>query len=82
MPAPAISVIVPIYNVEKYLGKCLMSLKKQTFKDFEALLIDDGTPDNSMAIAEKFAADDKRFIIFHKENCIKFIHMIIVHTLY
>ena len=68
MPAPAISVIVPIYNVEKYLGKCLMSLKKQPFKDFAALLIDDGTPDNSMAIAEKFAADDKRFIIFHKEN--------------
>ncbi len=68
MPTPAISVIVPIYNVEKYLGKCLMSLKKQTFGDFEALLIDDGTPDNSMAIAEKIASDDKRFMIFHKEN--------------
>ncbi len=68
MSNPKVSVIVPIYNVEKYLAKCLFSLVKQSFKDFEVLLINDGTPDNSMKIAEKFADKDKRFIIFNKPN--------------
>ena len=65
---PKVSIIVPIYNVEKYIGRCLMSIKKQSFKDFEVLLINDGTPDNSMRIAEKFANADKRFVIYNKEN--------------
>ena len=51
---PKLSIIVPVYNVEKYLEKCLNTVKNQTFKDFEALIINDGTPDNSMKIAEKF----------------------------
>ena len=63
---PKVSIIVPIYNVEKYIGRCLMSIKKQSFKDFEVLLINDGTPDNSMRIAEKFANADKRFVIYNK----------------
>ncbi len=68
MSEPKVSVIVPIYNVEKYLDKCLRSLQEQTFRDFEVLLIDDGTPDNSMAIAQRFADADPRFLIFHKQN--------------
>lgn len=68
MKTPKVSIIVPIYNVEDYIGKCLLSIRKQTFKDFEALLINDGTPDGSMEIAQKFAEADKRFIIYNKEN--------------
>ncbi len=68
MSNPKISVIVPIYNVEKYLDACLSSIQKQTFKDFEVLLINDGTPDNSMEIAQKYADADKRFTIFNKTN--------------
>lgn len=68
MHKPKVSVIVPIYNVEKYLDKCLSSLKSQTLTDFEALLINDGTPDESMKIAEKYAVDDSRFIIYNKKN--------------
>lgn len=68
MASPEISVIIPIYKVEKYIEKCLESVRRQTFGDFEALLINDGTPDGSMEIAERFAADDPRFKIFNKEN--------------
>ena len=63
-----ISIIVPIYNVEKYITKCLESVKKQTLTDFECLLIDDGTKDNSIEVAKEVTKDDKRFIYYHKEN--------------
>lgn len=63
-----ISIIVPIYNVEKYIGRCLSSIRRQTFRNFEVLLIDDGTPDNSMQIAQKFADADPRFTVYHKKN--------------
>lgn len=63
-----ISIIVPIYNVEKYIAKCLESVKKQTLTDFECLLIDDGTKDNSIEVAKEVTRDDNRFIYFHKEN--------------
>lgn len=65
---PKISVIVPIYNVEKYIGRCLRSIKNQTFKDFEVLLIDDESPDGSAAVAEAFCREDDRFRLFHKKN--------------
>ncbi len=68
MSAPKISVIVPFYNVEKYIGKCLKTIQNQTFTDYEVLLIDDESPDNSQAIAEKFVETDPRFKIFHKKN--------------
>ncbi len=68
MQNPKVSVIVPIYNVEKYIDKCLSTLKNQSFRDFEVLLINDETPDNSMQIAEKYASDDSRFLIFSKKN--------------
>ena len=65
---PKISVISPIYNVEKYLRRCLDSVANQTFKDWQAVCVDDGTPDNSAKIAEEYAKKDKRFVVVHKEN--------------
>ncbi|MDW3024300.1 MAG: glycosyltransferase [Alphaproteobacteria bacterium] len=65
---PAISVIIPIYNVEKYLRRCLDSVKNQTFQDWEAICVNDGSPDNSAAILEEYAAMDARFKIVNKEN--------------
>ena|GEM_PF-1700793 len=58
---PAISVIVPIYGVEVYLPDCLRSIADQTFTDFEAILVDDASPDGSAEIAERFASEDSRF---------------------
>lgn len=65
---PKISIIVPVYGVEKYIAKCIMSIKNQTFTDFECLIINDGTKDNSIEIALQTIKDDARFIIFNKEN--------------
>ena len=62
---PLISVIVPLYNVEKYLTRCLDSLCRQSFKNIEILLIDDGSSDRSGEICEHYAAQDKRFKVFH-----------------
>lgn len=62
------SVIVPIYNVEKYLPQCIESVLSQTFKDFELLLIDDGSPDNSGVICDDYAKKDNRIKVIHKKN--------------
>ncbi|MFD8262954.1 CDP-glycerol glycerophosphotransferase family protein [Streptomyces griseoluteus] len=66
--APRLSVIVPIYNVERYLPACLDSLAAQTFQDLEVLMVDDGSPDDSAAIAAEYAARDERFHLIRKEN--------------
>ena len=63
-----ISIIIPVYKVEKYLRMCLDSIINQTFTDWEALLIDDGSPDNSGVICDEYAAKDSRFRVFHKSN--------------
>lgn len=65
---PKISIIVPVYNVEKYLRECLDSIISQTFTDWECLLIDDGSPDKSGEICDEYAAKDSRIRVFHKEN--------------
>ena len=65
---PKISIIIPMYNVEKYIRRCLDSVQNQTFKDWQAICVDDGSPDNSGKIAEEYAAKDSRFIVVHKEN--------------
>ena len=65
---PKISVIVPVYNVEQYLTRCIDSILAQTFTDFELLLIDDGSTDNSGKICDQYAKTDSRIRIFHKEN--------------
>ncbi len=65
---PLFSVIVPIYKVEKYLPKCLDSILKQTYKNFELLLIDDGSPDKCPKICDAYAKKDKRIKVIHKKN--------------
>lgn len=68
MSEPLISVIIPVYNAEKYLSMTLQSVQQQTFKDFEVICIDDGSTDGSMQILEHFAATDERFKIHHQSN--------------
>ena len=63
-----VSIIVPVYNAEKYLEKCLCSLVKQTYKDLEIILIDDGSTDNSMNFLKKYGDSDKRIKIFTQTN--------------
>ena len=63
-----ISVIVPVYNVSPFLGKCLDSLLAQSFKDLEILIIDDGSTDDSGDICDKYAEEDKRITVFHTDN--------------
>ena len=68
MQQPEVSVIVPVYNAEKYLRKCVDSLLAQTFRYFEVILVDDGSPDRSGAICDEYAEKDPRVRVFHKEN--------------
>lgn len=63
-----VSVIIPIYKVEQYLPDCLNSLLAQTYRDWEAILVDDGSPDKSGDICDEYAARDSRFRVIHKEN--------------
>ena len=63
-----ISIIVPVYNVEKYLSRCLDSILFQSFPDWECILIDDGSSDNSGKICDEYAQQDDRFIVIHQQN--------------
>ncbi|GAA3574395.1 glycosyltransferase family 2 protein [Kribbella ginsengisoli] len=65
---PRLSVVVPFYNVGEYIGDCLESIARQTFADFEAILVDDGSPDDSAAIAKDFCERDARFRIVEQHN--------------
>ena len=65
---PEISVIIPVYNSAQYLNRCFDSLINQTFTDFEVVLIDDGSTDNSGALCDKIASEDSRFRTFHTQN--------------
>lgn len=65
---PKISVIVPVYRVEKYLRHCVDSILGQSFSDFELILIDDGSPDSCGDICEKYAESDTRVIVIHQKN--------------
>lgn len=66
--APSISVIVPVYNAEKYLDRCFSSILGQTFTDFELLLVDDGSTDSSGDICDRLAQSDSRVRVIHKPN--------------
>lgn len=65
---PKISVIVPVYNAEKYLRECIDSILAQTFTDFELVLVDDGSPDNCGAICDEYAAKHDNVRVFHQTN--------------
>ena len=65
---PKVSVVVPIYNVEKYLRECVDSILAQTLKDIEVILVDDGSPDDCGKIIDEYAANDKRVVAVHQEN--------------
>lgn len=65
---PLVSVIVPVYNVEKYLRQCLDSIVNQTLQEIEIILIDDGSTDSSGSICDEYAAMDNRIVLIHKEN--------------
>lgn len=68
MDAPLISVIVPVYKVEKYLDCCVQSIVDQTYRNLEIILVDDGSPDNCPAMCDAWAAKDSRIKVIHKEN--------------
>lgn len=65
---PEISIIVPVYKVEKYLDRCVKSILAQTFTDFELILVDDGSPDNCPKMCDEWAKKDERIRVIHKEN--------------
>lgn len=62
------SIIIPVYNVEQYLDKCLKSISKQTFLDFECIIVDDGSPDNSNAIIDKYVNKDHALRLFIRKT--------------
>ena len=68
MNNPKVSIILPVYNVEGYISKCIESIKYQSFKDFECIIVDDGSLDKSIDLARKKIDGDERFEIFTKEN--------------
>ena len=63
-----ISIIVPVYNVEKYIYRCVDSILSQSFTDFELILVDDGSPDDCGKICDDYAKKDNRISVIHKEN--------------
>ena len=67
MTHPKVSVIVPIYNVEKYLDECMVSLLNQTLKDIEIILVDDESPDNCPKMCDEYANKNKRVKVVHKK---------------
>jgi glycosyltransferase involved in cell wall biosynthesis len=68
MTNPKISIIVPLYNTERYLQRCFDSLVNQTLKEIEIILVNDGSTDNSSKICDEYAKRDRRIKVIHKEN--------------
>jgi len=65
---PKVSIIIPIYNVEKYLDRCVKSILSQTLKEIEIILVDDGSPDGCPAMCDEYAKQDSRIKVIHKKN--------------
>lgn len=68
MSEPKVSVVIPMYNVEKYLDTCVQSVRKQTLQNIEIILVDDGSPDRCGDMAEEYAKQDLRIRVVHREN--------------
>ena len=65
---PKISVIIPIYNAENYVGRCIESVQAQTYNNWQMILVDDGSKDKSLEICQKYADVDDRISVIHQEN--------------
>ena len=65
---PSVSIIVPVYNARKTIARCIESIINQEFQDFELLLVNDGSKDDSGQICDSYAAQDKRIRVIHKDN--------------
>lgn len=65
---PFFSIVIPVYNVESYLARCMESVQNQTFADYEIILVDDGSKDSSGALCDQYKAQDERITVIHKEN--------------
>lgn len=65
---PLVTIVAPMYRVEQYVGQCIESLISQTYKNIEIILVDDGSPDKSGEIADKYALKDNRIKVIHQEN--------------
>ena len=68
MEKELISVVIPVYNVEKYLKRCVESVVNQTYKNLEIILVDDGSPDECPQICDKLSKEDERIKVIHKSN--------------
>ena len=68
MSKPLVSIIIPVYNVELYLSKCIDSILAQSFTDWECILVDDGSKDNSGSICDNYALKDNRIKVIHQNN--------------
>ena len=68
MKQPQISIIIPVYNVEKYLNRCIESVVNQSFKELEIILVDDGSPDNCPQMCDDWATKDSRIKVIHQNN--------------
>ena len=68
MNSPAISVVITVYNQEKYIGKCIRSVLSQSFRDFEVIIVNDGSTDKSLKYCQRYAKKDSRISIIDKKN--------------
>ena len=68
MGNPLISIVVPVFNVEKYVAECIKSIIDQTYENIQIILVDDGSTDRSGEICDNFAASDKRIEVIHQDN--------------
>jgi glycosyltransferase involved in cell wall biosynthesis len=66
--APLFSVVIPVYQAERYLGECIDSVLNQTYENFEVVIVDDGSSDRSGKICDTYAGKDSRVVVIHKEN--------------
>lgn len=71
---PLISIIIPIYNVEAYLTKCIASVVRQIYSNIEIILVDDGSPDNCGKICDAWAEKDSRIVVIHKKMAVFPMH--------